>query len=109
MTKRPFSAVILLLSLMLLLSVLPEASAKSKKKNGVELSTVDIKEDYEILGLVHYRSNELDPKKINAELTNQAKGMGADYVVGVTYYSNAGYLYGTGTAVRLIEADNPKK
>jgi hypothetical protein len=86
------------------LCILSEAIAKDKKKR-VILSTVDIDEDYEILGLVYYRSSELNPKKIHAELRKQAEKMDADYVIGITYYNNAGYLYGSGTAVRLIEED----
>jgi len=90
----------ILMTLFSFLSFSSDAAAKSKKKRAI-LSTVDIDEDYEILGLVSYRSNELDPAKINNALRKKADGMGADYVVGVTYYSNAGYVYGTGTAVRL--------
>lgn len=94
-----------ILAAILCLSAASEAEAKKKKK-GVILSTVDISADYEILGLVYYRSSELDPKKIHKELKKKAKKMGADYVVGLTYYSNAGYLYGSGTAVKLIEEDD---
>ena len=82
-------------------SAAPAASAESKKE--VVLSTVDLKSDYEILGLVYYRSSELSPKKIHDELKKQAEDMGADHVIGITYYNNAGYLYGSGTAVRLIK------
>ena len=71
----------------------------------VILSTVDLKEDYEILGLVYYRSSELNPKKIHDELRSQAEALGADYVIGITYYNNAGYLYGSGTAVKLIKKE----
>lgn len=80
------------------------ATAEENKK--VILSTVDLKADYEILGLVYYRSSDLNPKKIHDELRKQAKDLGADHVVGVTYYSNAGYLYGSGTAVKLIKKGN---
>lgn len=80
-------------------------TAKAADKKGVILSTVDLKQDqaYEILGLVYYRSSELNPKKIHEELRKQAEDMGADYVIGITYYNNAGYLYGSGTAVKLIK------
>ena len=78
--------------------------AKSRKKK-VILSTVGINEDHEVLGLVSYRSSELDPKKIHAELRKQAERMGADYVVGITYFSNAGYIYGSGTAVKLVDEE----
>ncbi len=95
-------SVILVFAAIILLFGISDSSAKDKKKR-VILSTVDIKEDYKILGLVSYRSSDLNPKKIHAELRKQAKKVDADYVVGITYYSNAGYLYGSGTAVRLIK------
>ena len=52
--------------------------------------------------------SDLDPKKIHAELKKQARKIDADYVIGIKYYDNAGYLYGTGTAVKLIK-DKSKK
>jgi len=117
--------VIFMISLLLLpLIVLPLSNAtaqterskerkakeeKAKGGNAIILTTTDLKQDYEILGLVYYRSSELDPKKIHEELRKQAKILGADYVIGITYYENAGYLYGSGTAVKLIEEDKSKK
>ncbi len=103
--KKLFRIAIAFLTIVCLLSVMSDATAKSKKK-GVILSTVDIDEEYEILGLVYYRSSDLNPKKIHTELRKQAKKIGADYVVGVTYYNNAGYLYGSGTAVKLIKKNH---
>jgi len=76
---------------------------EDKEEKEIKLSTVDIDEDYEILGLVYYRSSELGIEKIHKELQKQAKRMGADYVIGIRYCSNAGYLYGIGTAVKLIK------
>lgn len=102
--KRLFKVAILFFAIIFSFAVLSDTIAQDKKKR-VILSTVDIDEDYEILGLVSYRSSELSPKKIHKELRKQAKEMGADYVIGITYYSNAGYLYGSGTAVKLIEED----
>ena len=75
------------------------------EKKGVILATTDLKQDYEILGLVSYRTGELTPKAINDQLAKQAENMGADYVICITYYNNAGYLYGSGTAVKLIKKD----
>ncbi|MDD5680551.1 MAG: hypothetical protein PHI59_04860 [Candidatus Omnitrophica bacterium] len=79
----------------------PAAEAAGNK--GVILSTVDLKADYEILGIVSYRSSETMPDRIDRALREQAADMGADYVIGVTYYSGFGYLYGSGTAVKLIK------
>lgn len=100
--RRLFITAFSILSLFFILSHLPYAVAKEKKK-GVILSTVDIDEEYEILGLVSYRSNELSPQKMHDALQKEAEKMGADYVIGINYYSNAGYLYATGTAVKLTE------
>lgn len=89
-----------------LIAIIMSASAVSAKdKKGVILSTIDIDEEYEILGIVSHRSSELDPKEIHAALVRQAEKMGADYVLGILYYSHAGYLYGSGTAVKLIKND----
>jgi ABC-type sugar transport system substrate-binding protein len=101
--KKINVSIMILLAAAFLLCVPSQAKAADKK--GVVLSTVDLKADYEILGLVYYRSSELSSKKINDELRKQAEDMGADYVIGITYYSNAGYLYGSGTAVKLIKKD----
>ncbi|MDP3790253.1 MAG: hypothetical protein Q8R48_07625 [Candidatus Omnitrophota bacterium] len=79
--------------------------AGTKKAGGVVLSTGDLKTDYEILGIVSYRSSETMPDKINNELKKQAEDLDADYVIGITYYSGFGYLYGSGTAVKLIKKD----
>lgn len=101
MMTRPFIVVVLLIAA-ISLSALPDTHAKSKKGR-VILSTVDIDEEYEIRGLVSYRSSQLSPEKMHTELRKQAEKLGADYVVGIRYYNNAGYLYATGTAVRLIK------
>lgn len=106
--RRLFIVAFSILSIFLILSDLPSALAKDKKK-AVLLSTVDIDEEYEILGLVSYRSNELSPEKMHNALQKKAEKMGADYVIGINYYNNAGYLYATGTAVKLTEKDEPKE
>lgn len=87
----------------MILCAIPPAMADGKK--GVILSTVDLKVDYDTLGIVSYRSSETMPEKINNELKRQAEDLGADYVIGITYYSGFGYLYGSGTAVKLIKKD----
>ncbi len=82
------------------------AQAAGKKKSAVILSTVDLPDDYEILGVVAYRSNALNVDKIHKELSERASGMGGDHVIGITYFGYAGYLYGAGTAVKLISDDD---
>lgn len=100
MIKKSFLFVIVFLFAIIALHA---PAAKAADDKDIILSTVDLKADYEILGLVSYRSSELSPKKIHDELRNQARDMGADHVIGITYYNNAGYLYGSGTAVKLIK------
>lgn len=103
--KRLFSSIIIALAILscnMLILTLPQAIAQGKKKE-VILSTVGIDRDYKILGLVYYRSSELSLSRVHKELREQAQGMGADCVIGITYCSHAGYLYGIGTAVKLIE------
>ncbi|MFH0839668.1 MAG: hypothetical protein V1883_01460 [Candidatus Omnitrophota bacterium] len=101
-------AVIISISVLFILLFSVHGLVCGAEKKGVILTTADLKQDYEILGLVFYRTGELSPKKINDELTKQAESMGADYVIGIIYYNNAGYLYGSGTAVKLIKKDKPR-
>lgn len=82
-------------------------SAQGKSKKGVVLSTVDIDEEYDVLGIVSSRTNGLKPEDVEKDLIKKAASMGADYVLGIQYYSHAGYLYGTGTAVRITEEAAP--
>lgn len=108
MKRRLLSIVFVFLTAAFILITISDATARDNKKKDVVLSTVDIDEDYEILGLIHYRSSELGLKKMHKELKKQAKKMGADYVVGIIYFSHSGYLYGSGTAVKLIDDDSKK-
>ncbi len=107
MTKRTIVA-ISSISVIFFLLLWIHGAANGADKKSVILSTTDLKQDYEILGLVSYRTGELTPKTINDQLTKQAADMGADYVICITYYNNAGYLYGSGTAVKLIKKDKPR-
>lgn len=100
MLKKTLIVMIFIIFSFLLFGMSGSAAAKNKK-NKVILSTVGIIEDYEILGIVSYRSNEIEIEKINEALRNKAEKIGADYVIGIQYFSGAGYLYGTGTAVKL--------
>ena len=103
--KLHFFRITIYVLLFIMFILLPSGMAADKKKNGVILSTVNIDEDYEILGLVSYRSSQITPKKLHSELKKQAEALGADYVVGIQYYSGFGYLYATGTAVKIVEGE----
>lgn len=103
MKKKTAVIIIILCAVSLFFSAQTASNAAEKK--GVILATTDLKQDYEILGLVSYRTGDLSPNKINDEMKKQAESMGADYVISIIYYNNAGYLYGSGTAVKLIKKD----
>jgi hypothetical protein len=69
----------------------------------VKLTTADITEPYEILGIISHRSGLIEIDSINNQLKKQAKDLGADYVIGIGYINYAGYLFGYGTAVKVIK------
>lgn len=88
--------------------LIPQTFAQQKKKKEVILSTVDIKEDYEILGIVSVRSGEVNLLSVNEKLKEEAKNLGADYVVTLRYFDYGGYIYAYGTAVK-IKGTKPEK
>ncbi|MFH1778529.1 MAG: hypothetical protein ABH847_00640 [Candidatus Omnitrophota bacterium] len=101
--KRLVVLTSLFLALAILLSYFaPYALAQQKKKpKEVILSTADIDEDYEILGIVSVRSGEVNLTTINDKLKEEAKNLGADYVVMVRYFDYSGYIYAYGTAAKI--------
>lgn len=80
-----------------------QALAQQKRPKEVILSTEDIDKEYEIIEIVSVRSGELNLVSINAKLKEEAKNLGADYVIGVSYFNYAGYIYAYGTAVKIKE------
>ncbi|KPK40628.1 MAG: hypothetical protein AMJ78_06960 [Omnitrophica WOR_2 bacterium SM23_29] len=101
--KRLTVLTLLFLSFVILQSfVTPQAFAQQKKKpKEIILSTVDIDEDYEILGIVSTRSGEISLSAINQKLKEEAKNLGADHVIVVRYFQYSGYIYAYGTAVKI--------
>ncbi len=80
----------------------PQAFAQQKKKpKDIILSTVDIDEDYEILGIVSVRSGDVNISAINENLKAEARNLGADHVIMVRYFQASGYVYAYGTAVKI--------
>lgn len=87
----------------------PQAFAQKKKKpKEVILSTVDIDENYEIIGIVSIRSGEVNLVSINDKLKEEAKNLHADYVIGVRYLDHSGYIYAYGTAVKIKKSETLK-
>ncbi len=63
-------------------------------------SGADLDKKYIVLGTVAYRSELNDIDKLNEELLEKAKAMGAEEVVSVRYFQHNGFTYGYGTAVK---------
>jgi len=103
MTKK---ALLTIFMVSFFISALTHTAAFSADTDGIDtkLTTSGLDKPYEILGLVSYRSSVLDPEKIIDELRKKGKALKADYLIGIQFYSHAGYLYGTGTAVRLLQS-----
>jgi len=66
-----------------------------------KLTTEDLNISYEVIGIINHRSGELSIDKVTLALRDKAQSMGADYVIGVRFFRDSGYLYGYGTAVKL--------
>lgn len=107
MTNGMRRSVILGMVLHLIFVCIPGYPQDRKKEDKIlYLTTVDIQQPYKIIKLVSYRSSVLDPNKVIEELEKKGKKLNADYIIGVHLYSHSGYLYGTGTAVKLIKEEN---
>lgn len=93
----------------LFIAIAPNSCAEEKKKpKEVILTSTDIKEDYEILGIVSVRSGEVVLDSINEKLKGEAKNLGADYVIGISYFNYSGYIYAYGTAVKIKKTETLK-
>lgn len=101
--KRFIVLISVFLAFVILQSYLvPQTFAQQKKKpKEIILSTVDIDEDYEILGIVSVRSGEVNLSTINENLKAEARNLGADHVIMVRYFQASGYIYAYGTAVKI--------
>jgi hypothetical protein len=93
------------LSGFLAMSFIPSAQSevKPKPKKEVLLTTTDIKDSYKVVGVVSVKSGEINLDVLNDKLKETAKDLGADYVIGVTYFTYSGYVYAYGTAVKVKE------
>jgi len=75
----------------------------ANKQKDVILSTEDIKDSYKVIGIVSIRSGEVDIVVLNGKLKDAARELGADYVIGINYFTYSGYVYAYGTAVKIKE------
>ena len=72
-------------------------------KSKIILSTTDIDTPYDIIGIVSYKTGEPDVDVVNRGIMRQAARLNATNVVGIRYFSSAGFFYGYGTAVKTKE------
>ncbi len=105
MKRAIFYSVSISLFLALILSSLTPVSyaADPKKPKEVVLSTADIKDPYKVIGLISVRSGEVNLDTVNDKLKEEGKNLGADYVLGINYFTYSGYIYAYGTAVKLLK------
>ena len=78
-------------------------TTKNAKQKDVILSTADIKESYKVIGIVSIRGGEVNLDTLNSKLKDAGKELGADYVIGINYFTYSGYVYAYGTAVKVKE------
>ncbi len=81
----------------LLLATSPLAKDKEKE---FFITTLDLKEPYEVKGMVlAYDIEHVELTYINQKLKVEGKKLGADAVIGVRYFGRRDYIYGYGTAI----------
>lgn len=104
--------VISLISVFLCLSIISAAAmaqvmsqTKTSKPKDVILTTEDIKDEYKVIDVISIRSGEVNLDNLNVKFKEMARGLGADYVIGITYFTYSGYVYAVGTAVKIKEKE----
>ncbi|OGX28281.1 MAG: hypothetical protein A3F87_03650 [Omnitrophica WOR_2 bacterium RIFCSPLOWO2_12_FULL_51_24] len=94
---------VIILSSSAMAQYLSTTTKTSSKQKDVILSTEDIKDSYKVIGIVSIRAGEVDLAAVNSKLKDAAKELGADYVIGINYFTYSGYIYAYGTAVKIKE------
>lgn len=88
--------------------VLPLAQAKAKtEKNGIMLTTGDIKENYKIArsGIITCKITSAEIGQSVEKLREEAQKIDADAVIFVRFVNFGGYLYIYGTPVKILEKE----
>lgn len=81
----------------------------------ITLTTGDLKDGYEILGLITAVTGSTDMDSLRSTMIGKAQSLGADSIIGIQYISHAGSLYCYGTAIKIKKDDkkdnekNPSK
>lgn len=76
---------------------------KAGTQKDIILTTADIKDSYKVIGIVSIRSGEVNLDALNSKLKDAARELGADFVIGINYFTYSGYVYAYGTAVKIKE------
>jgi hypothetical protein len=79
------------------------AKTTGGKSKDIILTTADIKDSYKVIGIVSIRGGEVNLDTLNSKLKDAARELGADYVIGINYFTYSGYVYAYGTAVKIKE------
>ncbi|NQU73464.1 MAG: hypothetical protein HQ547_01960 [Candidatus Omnitrophica bacterium] len=99
--KKRLCIILVLVGLMSMgFSISAYAKAKSKAKP-VILTTMDVKEAYEVIGIVSYRTSGTGFDDLMKGLKKAAMGIKADAVIGLRCVSYVDYMYAYGTAVKF--------
>jgi len=96
-----FLVIVIFITLGVILGIRP-LLAEGKKK--VFITTSDIDKDYEIKGIVSYRTGFFKIDKIEKKLAEEARKLDADYVIGLRSLVFGGEIYCYGTAVKTKKA-----
>lgn len=73
----------------------------ASKAESIILTTMDVKDTYEVIGMVSSRTTATDFNTLIKEVKKTAKNLNADAVVGIRCFSYGDYMYAYGTAVKF--------
>jgi len=98
--KKILCVIVLAGLISMVFSISAYAKTKSKARP-VILTTTDVKQAYEVIDIVSYRTGDVAFSTIMKGLKKEAKTLKADAVIGVRCFSYGDYIYGYGTAVKF--------
>lgn len=73
------------------------------KTKSLTLTTLDVKEPYEVIDIVSYRTSTTDLNSLISGIKKAASSLGADAVVGLRLANYGDFFYAYGTAVKFKE------
>jgi len=94
--------VILVLAGLISIGLPASVGAKAKSKaTAVIVTTMDVKEAYEVIGIVSYRTSSTGFNGLVDGVKKAAMGINADAVIGLRCVSYGDFFYAYGTAVKF--------